>query len=299
MHTEQDLIAEKLENLLVEAGVWHSVVRLYPSQNQPGVWQIEAHGSASKIRDKLQQHDVFLVTDAVQDYVGDDKYALVRFRLKAKDIDAQYADTSQLANWRQARGVLAPANEPAEVAIRSLRDGDAAINGLEAELTNLRRQYSEQSAELASTQEERDLLLRVLTNLHTMLNKAGMPYEGNLTERVQAVVGRMQNAERRHRRAVQNALMFRCRWLAACKELDSEAENQKPSHKIVEWLRAVKLYPTDVFETSDPYTIYASFDEPISGAALRVLGGLNLRVKVTPIHNRYMVQFVPSRDDEV
>lgn len=227
----QNQIAETIENLLVEANVWGAVVNLYPSQNQPGVWQIEAHGSAKRIKDKLQQHGGFLVTEAVQDYLGDDKYALVRFRLrKAVPVESQYTDAAQLSMFRQARGVLAPSSEPAEVSIRSLRDGDATINGLESELVSLRHQYAEQSASLAQAQEDLAVMTKALTDVHQLLCKAGVAHEGTLTERVKLALARMQKAERRHRRAVKTAVMYRRRWKDACAEIDSEVMSEEEAY---------------------------------------------------------------------
>ncbi len=173
------------------------------------------------------------------------------------------------------------------------------INGLESELIALRHQYAEQSDELATAQTERDALMALMTVVHDMLSEAGVPLEGKLTERVKAALGRMQKAERRHRRSVQMALMFRRRWIDACAEIACEIESEKPARKIVEWLRAAGLYPTDIFETSDPYTIYASFGVPLNNEKNRRLSDLNLRVIGSPLRNRYMIRFVPSLEDEV
>lgn len=160
-------------------------------------------------------------------------------------------------------------------------------------------------------------LLALLCDLHTQLNAAGVPPDGTLSERMKLALERTEQAwlaarifekafdeaeaDRRAATAAARcwkaaAKTFRRRWRDSCAEL---ADGRKPIYRLIEWLQAVHLYPTDVFETSDHYTFYASFEEPIAGTILRALTGMNLKVETTPIRNRYMIQFVPSPDDEV
>lgn len=147
--------------------------------------------------------------------------------------------------------------------------------------------------------EEIAALLAVLADLHTRLNAADVPSDGTLNERLQVALERLATAERQRGQWKAAAKRFRRRWRDACAESVYDPLSGKPMHKIVEWLRAVRLYPRDIFETSDPYTIYASFRQPINGATLRALSGLNLKVRETPVRNRYQFRFVPSPEDEV
>ncbi len=101
-------------------------------------------------------------------------------------------------------------------------DPISTVNGLETELHNVSHQYAEQSAALAQLQKDNQLLTKLITNIHLILNRSGVPNEGSLIERVQKIVKRMQKTERRHRRAVKTALMYRRRWLDACAEIEAE-----------------------------------------------------------------------------
>jgi hypothetical protein len=165
-------------------------------------------------------------------------------------------------------------------------------------------------------------LTNVLASLHVMLNEAGIPQQGSLTERVKLALARLNRAEQSARRWKAAAKVFRRRWLDAVAEAEDAAKNNgwathhvtvtgnqpkpkmarhpitKPIERIIGWLEAVNIQPTDVYIASED-TLYASFARHLDLATLRILGGFNLKVETTTILNRYQFTFVPSPDDEV
>lgn len=78
--------------------------------------------------------------------------------------------------------------------VTTFADPVNTVNGLESELVALRRQYADQSDELATAQDERDALMKLTVNLHEMLSEAGVPPNGTLSERIKLAFERTEQA---------------------------------------------------------------------------------------------------------
>lgn len=69
-------------------------------------------------------------------------------------------------------------------------------------------------------QQENRTLMGVLIGIHEMLNEAGVPLEGDLTERVQTLIVQRDDSSSRRRQWKAAAKAFRRRWRDACTEID-------------------------------------------------------------------------------